>query len=252
MIESPKNELLKEIRRLKRFKGDLAVLEGPHLVGEALAAGTPLETLLVTPEFAAGGESELLDRLPFEPRSVSSKALRSVTDSETPRGLLAIARLPRGGAESLPLRDDGLYVYIAGIQDPGNLGAVARAAEATRADGLALGPGSVHPNHPRALRASAGSLLRLPVAINVSVEVVRERLGPLGPSWLALSAHGETDLFEAALAPPLVLVVGAERGLTKELEARCDARLRIDTAEPVESLNTAVAAALALFEVRRR
>ncbi len=252
MIESPKNELLKVIRRLKRLKGDLAVLEGPHLVAAALAAGTPLETVLVTPEFAASGESELLDRLPLEAQRVSSKALRSVTDSDTPRGLLAIARLPRGGAESLPLRRDGVYVYVAGIQDPGNLGAVARAAEATRTDGLALGPGSVHPNHPRALRASAGSLLRLPVAMNVSVEAVRERLGPLSPSWLALSAHGEVDLFAAALVPPLVLVVGAERGLTTELEAGCDARLRIGTAEPVESLNTAVAAALALFEIRRR
>jgi TrmH family RNA methyltransferase len=252
MIESPKNELLKKIRRLKRFKEDLAVLEGPHLIGEAIAAGIRFETLLMTPEFAASGDTELLERLPLEPHRVSARALRSVTDSETPRGLLATVHLPRGGAEELPRRDDGVYVYVAGIQDPGNLGAVARAAEATRVDGLALGPGSVHPNHPRALRASAGSLLRLPVALNVSVEAVSEHLDSVGPTWLALSTTGETDLFKAALAPPLVLVVGSERGLATEVEKRCDARLRIETAKPVESLNTAVAAALALFEVRRR
>jgi TrmH family RNA methyltransferase len=252
MIESSKNELLKEIRRKRRSRGDFAILEGPHLVGEALAAGVVFDTVLATPEFAEGAGGDLLARLPGGYQALSERALRSVSESETPRGVLATAELPRGGAESIPIVAAGLYVYIDGIQDPGNLGAVARAAEATRADGLILGAGSAHPNHPRALRASAGSLLRLPVAINASAESLRRHLEGINATWTALSARGETGLFETDLALPIVLVIGAERGLDPELEAACDRRVRIHTAEPVESLNTAVAAALALFEVRRR
>jgi TrmH family RNA methyltransferase len=252
MIESPKNELLKEVRRLMRSRGDLAVLEGPHLLEEALAAALTLDTVLATPEFVDGPNGALLKRLTEAHHPVSAKALGSVTDSQTPRGVLAIAHLPRGDAATLPVEANGLYVYVDGIQDPGNLGAVARAAEATHATGLALGPGSVNPNHPRALRASAGSLLRLPVAVGATAEAVAERLDPLAPSWIALSAQGEVDLFEATLEPPLVLVVGAERGLDPKLEARCNMRIRISMSPPVDSLNTAVAAALALFEVRRR
>jgi TrmH family RNA methyltransferase len=232
MIESSKNELLKEIRRQRRSRDDLAILEGPHLVGEALAAGIALDIVLATPEFAEGAEAGLLTRVPGGYQAVSERALRSVTESETPRGVLATARMPRGGAESIPLAAAGLYVYIDGIQDPGNLGAVARAAEATRVDGLVLGPGSAHPNHPRALRASAGSLLRLPIAINASADSLRRHLEEIDATWMALSPHGETDLFEANLSLPLVLVIGAERGLDPELEAACDRRLRINTAEP--------------------
>jgi TrmH family RNA methyltransferase len=252
MIESPQNRLVKDIRRLKRRKGDHLLLEGPHLVREALATGLKLDWVLATPGFLAGGERELLGELGAPPIEIAPRILDQLTDADSPRGLLALAHLARDGAEQLPVVEGGVYLYLAGLQDPGNLGAVARVAEATGVAGLALSPECVHPNHPRALRASAGSLLRLPVAVDTGPEALDRRLAALGPGWVALEPCGGESLWESALTRPLVIAVGAERGLDPEVARRCGRRLTIPVAAPVESLNASVATALVLFEIRRR
>lgn len=239
------------------------MLEGPHLVGEAAKAGLALDPVLATPEFLAGAEGrEIVRLLPRAPTLASADVLDSLADADSPKGLLAIAHLPRGGPETLPLRQGGIYLYLDGLQDPGNLGAIARVAEATGATGLALSSGSVHPNHPRALRASAGSLLRLAVAIGATAEALAAHLAPLSPVWAALATAGGRDLYSAEWpggasgAPTLILALGAEGpGLSHDVEqlvARKGLLLTIPLAAPVESLNVAVAAAVALFEIRRR
>jgi TrmH family RNA methyltransferase len=254
MITSRHNERLKDIRRLRRSKGDHALLEGPHLVGEAVAAGFELETVLATPAWLETPEGQrLARRLPVAPLEGEPHLLEEVTDADSPRGVLAVARLPRSGVGSLPAREAGVYLYLDGLQDPGNVGALARVAEAAGATGLALSPGTVHPNHPRALRASAGSLLRLPVAVAVEAASLDHHLAPVRPRWLALVPRDGADLWRAPLGGSLVLAVGAEGpGLSPTLLERADQRLTIPLAPPVESLNATVAAALVLFEVRRR
>ncbi len=251
MIESRQNRRVKDIRRLRRRKGDHLLLEGPHLLAEALAAGIELEQVLATPDFLTRADRSLLAALDQAPIEIAPAILDDLTDADSSRGVLALARLGRGGAESLPVVKDGIYLFLAGLQDPGNLGAIVRAAEATAVSGIALAPHSIHPNHPRALRASAGSLLRLPVAIEVTPESLSEHLAGLRPEWVALAADEGSDLYADTPTPPLVLVIGAERGLPASVAARCERRLRIPLAEPVDSLNTAVAAAVTLFEIRR-
>ena len=264
MITSRHNRRLKDIRRLRRSKDDRALLEGPHLVSEALAAGLALEEVLVTPGFRAGLPEadallQALSALPEPPLEVADEILDELGDADSPRGLLAVARLPRRGVEALPRRPDGVYLYLERIQDPGNLGAVARAAEAAGAAGLALSPETAHPNHPRALRGSAGSLLRLPVAVGVEPQALDRHLaagaGKVGsrPRWTALVPRGGASLWSAPLGGTVVLAVGSEgQGLSEEVLGRADLGLTIPLAAPVESLNAAVAAALVLFEIRRR
>jgi RNA methyltransferase, TrmH family len=254
MISSRQNQRLKDIRRLRRSKGDHALLEGTHLVAEALAGGLPLETVLVTPDFLASPEgAALVRRLPLPPLEVAPELLDGLTDADSPRGLLAVARLPRSGLDALPVRPGALYLYLDGLQDPGNVGALARVAEAAGAAGLALSPGTAHPNHPRALRASAGSLLRLPVAVNADPDALGRHLAPVHPRWAALVPRDGLDLYTAPLDGTLILAVGAEGpGLSSTLTARADLRLTIPIEPPVESLNATVAAALVLFEARRR
>lgn len=237
-----------------RSKGDAIVLEGPHLVDEALRAGLDLETVLVEPTLAEQPAGrELIARLRRPPLAVAAEVLASLADADSPQGILAIARLWRGGVEALPLAAGGVYVYAEELQDPGNLGALARSLEAAGGAGLALGPGSAHPSHRRALRASAGSLLRLPVGIEVTAEALQARLAPLHPTWVALLPHEGEDLYRCDLAGAIVLLLGAEGpGLSPALLRRADRRLTIPLAGPVESLNATVAAALALFELRRR
>lgn len=230
------------------------MLEGPHLVAEALAGGLELETVLATPGFLATAEGQsLARRLAAELLEVEPDLLEELTDADSPRGILAVASLPRQGAETLPVREGGAYLYLEGLQDPGNLGALARVAEAAGAAGLALSPGTAHPNHPRALRASAGSLLRLPVAVGALPEALDRHLAAVRPRWAALVPRGGTDLYQADLSGTVILAVGAEGpGLSPALTARAGLGLTIPIQPPVESLNATVAAALVLFEWRRR
>lgn len=179
--------------------------------------------------------------------------MRHLADADAPQGVLAIARLARGGAESLPA-GGALYLFADGVQDPGNVGALARVAEAAGAAGLALAPGSAHPNHPRALRASAGSLLRLPVAWRATSAAVDQRLGTAPADWLLLDSHGGDDLFSrdrtVRRRTTIVAVGGESGGLSPALSALPATRIRIPLASPVESLNVATAAAVALFQLR--
>ena len=253
MIRSRSNPTIRRLLRLRRERGAHAIFEGPDLIAEALAAGIAPETVLATPEFLAGVEARRLQALlPRPPLAVSQALMNELTDADSPRGALAVARLPRPGAAGLPARD-GVYLFLDGIQQPANLGALARVAEAAGARALALAPGSVHPNHPRALRASAGSLLRLPVAVGVTAAALARRLAPHRHRWIALEPRGGTDLWQADLPADVVLALGAEGpGLSPDVARRADLRLRVAMAAPVESLNVTVAAALVLFELRRR
>lgn len=258
MIVSRKNRWIKDIRRLRRSKGDRALLEGPHLIAAARDAGLQFEVVLASPDYAQRPDAAaLLDSLDPPAELVLGEILDAAADSDSPRGLIAIARVPRGGVEALPPVANGVYLFADGLQEPGNLGALARVAEAAGVAGLALAEGSAHPNHPRALRASAGSLLRLPVARETTAQSVDARLAAAlesAPTWLALVPRDGEPLYDAELpASPLVLAVGAEGpGLGPDTLGRAERRLTLPMRSPVESLNVTVAAALAVFEIARR
>ena len=262
MITSRQNERLKEIRRLRQCK-DLrrqdpgvlrAVLEGPHLIEEALASGHLLSSLLMTEGFADSPAGRaLLPRLPRHPLVVAEALLDELTDSDSPRGILAVVDLPRRRLEGLPLDAEPVYVFAEGLQDPGNVGALARAMEASGADGLCLGPGCAQAHHPRAMRASAGSLLRLPT-VRATLSQLRAQLQPLHPHYLGLMPKDGAPLYGTDLSRgPLVLLLGSEgQGLSDGAQQSMDLPLTIPVAAPVESLNATVAASLVLFEIRRQ
>ncbi len=240
---------------MRRSKGDRALLEGPHLVAEAVVAGIDIEFALATPEFLDDERSRpIVEALGERLERIDPRVLASVSDAESPRGILAVAALGRGGIEELPVAAGGLFLFADGVQEPGNLGALARVAEAADASGLALGRGCTHPNHPRALRASAGSLLRLPTVREVTVDELSRHMRPLAPTLVALTPRDGDDLYAADLGTDaLVLMIGAEGpGLDPDLVARADRRITVPMAPTVESLNATVAAAVALYELRRR
>ncbi len=271
MIRSRSNSRARTIRRLRNSRGrrnaDLLLLEGPHLTSAAVEAGLSLRHLLVTPDFLAR-HGALVDRIERESGAratpIDPDRLRERADADAPQGIAAIAAPPRGwktARSAVPLKS-GLHLYADGIQDPGNFGAMARSAEAVGAASLLLSPGAVRPSHPRALRASAGSLLRMRLWTDVSVD----ELSPDGRCLALTARSGEPDsrpaaaLFSGDADPPdlfrstdsIILAVGSESGgLSPALLARADVFLSIHVAPAVESLNAAVAASLALFELRR-
>lgn len=258
MITSRQNRRLKDIRRLRRSKGSRGgelLLEGPHLITSALEAGVELREVLATSRFLARSE-DLLRRLGSTTvLEVPAPLLDELADADAPRGIVALARAG-WGEDCAVLRRRGPILFVDRIQDPGNLGALARVAEAAGAAGLCLAPGTVDPAHPRALRASAGSLLRLPLVLGAEPPSLRRHLDDLErvpPPWVLLSPHDGEDLYRADLWERLVLVVGSEgSGISPELARQAERRVHIPMAPPVESLNVAVAAGIVLFELARR
>lgn len=255
MIVSSKNQKVKDIRRFLRCKGDRAVLEGPHLVREALAAAMKLELVLATPAFLDSAEAHsLLPKLSGSVTEIDEQILEDLCDADSPKGILGVVRLPRtglGGLQALPDRDVYLYAYR--IQDPGNLGALARTGEAFGSGALILSPDTVHPNHPRALRASAGSLLRMPVAVGVEPAELSSSALPRKLTSVALVPRGGTPLDQFRPDYPLLLMVGSEgAGLPESILDRADSLLTIPISESVESLNVTVAASVVLWQLQRQ
>jgi RNA methyltransferase, TrmH family len=223
VITSAANEKLKLVRKLQdgrwRDKLGLFVAEGEDLVEAARAAGVEPVDLL------AAGEN------------VDPELLAGVSDLPHPPRVVAVYR-----RADLPSTTVLLSLALWRVVDPGNVGAVIRTAGAFGA-GVALSAACADPTSPRALRASAGAIFRVPLAGFDEAPGRR----------VALVAHGGRPLREVSLEQPLTLVLGAEReGLPEEVVARCDEAATIPTSGGVESLNVAAAAAIALYEAARR
>jgi TrmH family RNA methyltransferase len=254
MITSRQNRLVKNMRRLRRCKGDEALLEGPHLLHEALDAGVAIETVLMSPRFLSSTAGQrLAQRLEKPPVEIDEDILAGLCDADAPRGVLAVARIPPASWSDLPRVEGGVYVMAESLQDAGNVGALARVSEAAGVRGLVLTTGSASPRHPRALRASAGSLLRIPAVVTDDSNALSRHLEGLAWRCLALAPRGGVPLYEADANGTLVLVVGGEGGgLSPHSLARADTTISVPMAGRVESLNATIAAAIVLFEIRRR
>ncbi|HTR03587.1 MAG TPA: RNA methyltransferase [Thermoanaerobaculia bacterium] len=242
-IESPGNPLVREIARGLEER-TLLLLEGEKTILDAVSAGLTLEHVLHDASIRPGRLAALTS---LHPRLVSRAVLERLADARTPQHLLAVARR-RDVPVAEILGRPGPVVFVFGIQDPGNLGAIVRVCEAAGGAGVLGAPGSADFFHPRAVRASAGSVLRIPVSGKVSFEPFAADAKANGrPICGAVSRDGENAL-AAPLDPRSVLVVGAEGGgLPAGAYRYLDRRLTIPMAAPVDSLNAAVATALLLY-----
>ena len=223
MITSPQNEKLKLVRKLAarrwRDKLGLFVCEGEDLVDAAAEAGVEPVELLVAGE------------------TVEPQLLAEVSTLAHPARVIGVYR-----RADLPVGFRNRVLALWQVADPGNVGTLVRAADAFDAS-LALSPGCADPTGPKALRASAGAIFRVP-------------LGPFDETprpRVALVARGGTPLDDLEVTEPVTLVLGAERqGLPDELVQACDGRATIRQAPSAESLNVAMAGAIALYELVRR
>jgi TrmH family RNA methyltransferase len=242
-IESPANPLIKEIVRSLEERTHF-LLEGEKAILDAVSAG-------LTPDHVLHDDSVRPGRLAAlsaaRPRQVSRGVLERLAESKTPQHLLAIVRR-RDVPVSEILERPGPVLFVFGIQDPGNLGAVVRVSEAAGGAGVVAAPGSADFFHPRAVRASAGSVLRIPVSGRVSFEPFATDAKKAGRAvYGAVPSSGENP-FESPLPRQSVLVIGAEGpGLPAGAYRYLDRKLTIPMQPPVDSLNAAVAAALLLY-----
>lgn len=232
------------------------LLDGHHLVADALAAGVPIAAAAIGSRARAHPESAgLLARLERSGADVyeaSDAVLDAASPVRTPTGLVAIGRLSPAGLSDVWQPAPALVVGVAGVQDPGNVGAIVRAADAAGATGMLVARGSADPFGWKALRASMGSAFRVPIVTNADLDAACREARARGVGIAATSPSGGRDLYEADLRSPLLLLVGAEGpGLGDDLLA-AGLRVRIPMRAPCESLNVAMAAGIILFEVRRQ
>ena len=258
VVTSRANARVKQLRAAfagqARLSGGMVAIEGDNLLGEAIRSGMVLKTVFVS-------ERRELPR--FVPRSVevvwlSEDVFGSVVETQSPQGIAALLVPPvralddvmgSSSADAAPL-----ILVAAGLQDPGNLGTLIRSAEAFGATGVVTTPGTVSAWNQKALRASAGSLFRVPV-----VSVGLEELTGLKVQGLVLMAavaedsYGAVEAQDALFVGASALLIGNEgAGLSEELLGMADIRVTIPCPGRVESLNAAVAGSLLLYEASRQ
>jgi RNA methyltransferase, TrmH family len=247
-VASEKNPLLKDVRKAAA-RGELTadgcvVAEGIHLLVEAIRSAVELRTVIVAE--SARGEARHFASEIGSARIlwVTDQTFRGIASTENSQGVITLVRPPVWTAQDLS-RGTPLIIILDAIQDPGNAGTIVRTAEAFGATGVIFLKGTVSPHNPKCLRASAGSLFRMPLLHSVSAFVVP----PL--ALFAAMPLAELMLPQADLTGPCAIVVGNEgRGVSADL-AMLATGVRIPT-EGVESLNAAVATGVMLYEAHRQ
>jgi RNA methyltransferase, TrmH family len=238
--------------------GRRVLLDGAHLVGEALDAGLGFEVILVAASRSAGsGEAGRLARelaqrgLPIV--EADDRAFDAVSPVRSPSGIAAIGLRTVSAAADLCGRPDAFVLAIADVQDPGNVGALLRSGEAGGATGAFVTGVSANPFSWKALRGSMGSALRLPVVTGAAPQVVMAEMRQNGMRTVASVARGGSDPDALDWSGSIGLWIGGEgHGLSDDLLARCDERVTIPMAPQVESLNAAVAGAVLVYAARRQ
>jgi TrmH family RNA methyltransferase len=253
-IEGRHNTLVKELR-MAFARGELTMdghcaIDGLRILEEAIRSGLKFRAVF----FSASAEDKAERLLPqigahVETVSLPDQLFASVVPSETPQGVAALVRIKTFAVEDIvPRAKFGPILVIAGVQDPGNLGTILRSAEAFGAGGILLGEGTVSVYNSKTVRASAGSVFRMPAA-QVKLLDALSQLHDQGLRLIATSSHKGTPLPDAQLGGPIAIFIGNEgAGLSRELTGRIGETVAIPHSPNVESLNAGVAASIVLYE----
>lgn len=259
MLTSLQNPLVKQIRKLHQPKGrrdqGLFLLEGTHLLEEALSVGYPLVTICYTSTWCDRHESlwQQLQHRGERVELVSPEVLKAIATTVNPDGIIATARRP-SFAPPLDLTPSiRLGLALETLQDPGNLGTILRTAAATGVERLWLSEDSVDLDHPKVLRSSAGQWFRLPLAVTPDLKQVVRECQAQGMQVVATMPLAERTYWELDWQQPTLILLGNEgAGLSEDLASLADAQVRIPLSGGVESLNVAIATALLLYEAQRQ
>lgn len=239
-----------------RRKEKAFLIEGVKMVEEALREGLGVKKVLATPSLTqhhGKGVIRLAERGGVDILWISERLMDHIAESKTPQPVMAVVDLPEHSEEGLLDHASGLIVVAHELQDPGNLGTIIRTAEAVGASGVAVTPSTVDAYNPKAIRATMGSILRLPVVRIADARAFLEKCRKAGFQTAAMVLNGERTLFEMDLTKPTAVVLGQEgQGLPEEIVEGGGLRVRIPMAGAIDSLNVATSAAVFLYEAYRQ
>ena len=226
----------------------LAVAESFHLLEEALRSDCEIPSVFAAESVRGAVESHVRGLKKTRIHVLPDEIFRGLSATEASQGVMALVRPPHWSVDQL-FRGHSLTVVLDGLQDPGNAGAVLRAAEAFGATGVAFLKGTVSPYNPKCLRASAGSIFRVPVVAALDQQLFLAAAEQRKIALFALMPKSAVEVAKADFVRKCAIVVGSEgRGVSERLSEKAT-RVRIPTVG-VESLNAALAAGIALFVAR--
>jgi len=254
VLTSVKNPLLKNIRRAiargESTAGGCVIAEGFHLLEEAIRSERPVEAVLVASSVRSAIDDHIHGLKSVRVIELPDAVFNEMAATEASQGVLALVRPPAWSSGDL-FRAQAMLVVLDGIQDPGNAGSIVRAAEAFGASGVMFLKGTANPHNPKALRASAGSLFRVPYLAGLEPEPARSAIEDNRLDFYAAQPRAGLTLAGVDLRRPFALLVGNEgQGVSERMGAGARG-LRIPTAG-VESLNVALAAGIVLYEASRQ
>lgn len=259
-ITSRDNSLLRHARAVRDGKASGSIfVEGLRLGEEALKSGLQIEAVIYSEQLAgkdrASGVIHELERVADKAASVSEKLLDSISYTRTPQGIVVIAQRPSLQAEEFGRRqgENPLLVILHRINNPVNVGAIIRTAEAAGATGIMATGGTADPFSPKALRGAMGSTFRLPTWIDVDYQRAIDWSRQNKLQIVCADVHATKNFTEIDFSRPTAIIMGAEsEGLSAEEVALTDIALKIPMKGSTESLNVAVAAGLLLYEAARQ
>ena len=259
-ITSRDNSLLRQARSARDGKiPEQIFIEGLRLAEEALRSGLEIDAVIFSEELAhkerAAGVIHQLSKVSTRSASVSEKLLESISYTKTPQGLVLLATRPNDNVDQLNKNSDSnpLLVVLHQINNPVNVGAVIRTAEAAGAKGIIATKHSSDPFSPKSLRGAMGSAFRLPVWYGAEYSEVIEWCKSRGVESVCADASASAAHTEIDWRKPIALVLGPEStGLSDDEIAMGTMGVRIPMHGEVESLNVSVAAGILLFEAARQ
>ncbi|MBP3949716.1 TrmH family RNA methyltransferase [Bacillus suaedae] len=247
-IDSIKNERIKAWKKLHTRKGrekaGMFMVEGHHLIEEALKSPIVVQVVLMTEEIVAPS-NELINGC--EMIVVSDQVMKEISETESPQGIAAICELPVSPAiDTL----EGRYLLADRVQDPGNLGTMIRTADAAGMTGVVLGEGSVDLFNSKVIRSSQGSIFHLPV-VKGDLLVWIQWLKEAGIPVFGTALEGASSYSAIEPQEQFALIVGNEgEGVSQEILDRTDQNLYVPIYGHAESLNVAVATGVLLYYLR--
>ncbi|HEY6011109.1 MAG TPA: RNA methyltransferase [Nitrospirota bacterium] len=259
-VTSRDNQVIKYLRSLSdpkhRKKEQAFLIEGVKMVEEALRDSLGVKMVIAAPTLVqhhGRGVLKLAENRAVDILWISERLMDQIAESKTPQPVMAVVTMRGDREQELLENGSGVVIIVHQLQDPGNLGTLIRTAEAAGAAGIALTAGTVDPFNAKSVRASMGSVLRLPIVPVADIGKFIKACRHAGFQIVAAALTGEKTHFDVDLGRPTAVIVGQEgSGLPQDVMAEVDLRVRIPMAETIDSLNVATSVAVILYEAMRQ
>lgn len=258
-VSSLKNPIIKEIKSLynkkDRWNKSLFIIEGIKIIEEAIFNNIELKYIIITDKmFLSEDSKDFLEKAKdrYKIIKISENLFKEISDTENPQGIVSIAKFRIPDLSQIFNRENPALLFLDGVQDPGNMGTIIRTCDAFNLDGIIIGPGSVDPYNPKVVRATMGSIFRVPLYIsNDSLKTIDD-LSQGGLNIFSTSLEGSIPSYDIDYKEGFVLVIGNEsNGVQDSIIKKSDKLIRIPMPGSAESLNAGVAASIIMYEAMK-